>query len=191
MAPVGESGIRRGLCGERHRVHRTQAGDDGTLGNKVAGAQPRCVGGVPVMPATDPLPDDAEQIKHLARTKRVSGHAQGILGRGGRGMVRSKKERLADTVLTGKREAKSAFGKDDVYLEKLVRQRAPCRSAIPRHPRQPRSSLRARLLDSKSVTEVIERRRALCRQKRAKPCATAALAIGKATNYVGAGTVEF
>ena len=30
-------------------------------------------------------------------------------------------DKLLDTVMSGKREAKSAFGKDEVYLEKLVR----------------------------------------------------------------------
>src|SRR6516225_1584318 len=43
-------------------------------------------------------------------------------GGGGRGMRPIEGEdRLTDSVVTAKREAKAAFGKDDVYLEKLVR----------------------------------------------------------------------
>ena len=43
--PVGESGIRRGLRGERHRVHRTQAGDDARARQQDRGAKPCGVGG--------------------------------------------------------------------------------------------------------------------------------------------------
>jgi pyruvate carboxylase len=38
-----------------------------TLGSKVSARNAAIAAGVPVMPATDPLPDDPEEIKKLAR----------------------------------------------------------------------------------------------------------------------------
>ena len=83
-----------------------------------------------------------------------------------------------------KREAKAAFGKDEVYLEKLVQPRAPRRGADPgRHPRQPRPPVRARLLDPAPPPEG-DRARAgpLSRRRRsAPPCARRRSKIGRAT----------
>ena len=70
-------------------------------------------------------------------------------GGGGRGMRPIESEdKLLDAVFTAKREAKAAFGKDEVYLEKLVERARHVEVQIlgdtPRHPRPP---VRARLLD--------------------------------------------
>ena len=52
-----------------------------TLGNKVAARNLAIAVGVPVMPATEPLPDDMEAVKTHGRRDRLSGDAQGVLGR--------------------------------------------------------------------------------------------------------------
>ena len=51
------------------------------LGNKVSARNLAISVGVPVMPATAPLPDDGEEIKRLAAGDRLSGDAEGQLGR--------------------------------------------------------------------------------------------------------------
>jgi pyruvate carboxylase len=165
-----------------------------TLGNKVAARNLAISLGVPVMPATAPLPDDPEEIRRLAREVGYPVMLKASWGGGGRGMRPiHAEERLLDAVTTARHEAKSAFGKDEVYLEKLV-QRA-------RH-------VEVQLLGDTHGTivhlferdcsiqrrnqKVIERAPApyLPAETRAALC-EAALRIGHATNYIGAGTVEF
>ena len=94
-----------------------------TLGNKVDARNLAISVGVPVMPATEPLPDDPEAIKAAGRApSAIRSCSRRRWGGGGRGMrpIESEDE-LLDAVFTAKREAKAAFGKDEVYLEKLVR----------------------------------------------------------------------
>src|SRR5262249_37259106 len=88
------------------------------LGNKVTARNLAASVGVPVMPATDPLPDDEEEVKHLAREIGYPVMLKASWGGGGRGMrpIESE-EKLGEAVSTARREAKSAFGKDEVYLE--------------------------------------------------------------------------
>ena len=51
-------------------------------------------------------------------------------GGGGRGMRPiEREEQLLDAVHAARREAKAAFGKDEVYLEKLVAARGTSRSS--------------------------------------------------------------
>ncbi len=51
------------------------------LGNKVAARNLAISVGVPVVPATEPLPDDMAEVATHGRGDRLSGHAQGLLGR--------------------------------------------------------------------------------------------------------------
>ncbi len=91
------------------------------LGNKVAARNLAIAAGVPVMPATDPLPDDMETVKAEAKRIGYPVMLKASWGGGGRGMrVIRDEETLLREVLTAKREARAAFGKDEVYLEKLV-----------------------------------------------------------------------
>ena len=92
------------------------------LGNKVAARNIAVASGAPVMPATAPLPDDPDEIKRLAREIGYPVMLKASWGGGGRGMRPIESEdKLIDAVVSAKREAKNAFGKDEVYLEKLVR----------------------------------------------------------------------
>jgi pyruvate carboxylase len=165
-----------------------------TLGNKVAARNLAVSVGVPVMPASDPLPDDDEQIKAMALKVGYPVMLKASWGGGGRGMrAIESEEGLIDAVRTAKREAKSAFGKDEVYLEKLVRRA--------RHVEvQLLGDLHGNLVHlferdcsiQRRNQKVIERAPApYLDEKTRTALSNAALAIGKATDYVGAGTVEF
>lgn len=164
------------------------------LGNKVSARNLAVSVGVPVMPATDPLPDDPETIKKLAAEIGYPVMLKASWGGGGRGMRPIDSEAtLLESVTAAKREAKAAFGNHEVYLEKLVQ-----------HARHVEVQL---LGDSfgnlvhlferdcsiqRRHQKVIERAPApyLDDEDRVKLC-DAALAIGRATNYCNAGTVEF
>eukprot|EP01133_Synstelium_polycarpum_P024628 gene24629-29531_t len=105
-------------CGEPETMRR--------LGNKVAARNLAIEIGVPVVPATDPLPDDMDEVKKLAETIGYPVMLKASWGGGGRGMrAIFSPDDIAREVTEGKREAKAAFGKDEVYLEKLVVERAP------------------------------------------------------------------
>ncbi len=165
-----------------------------TLGNKVAARNLAVSVGVPVMPATEPLPDDPDEVKRLAAAVGYPVMLKASWGGGGRGMRPIESEdKLLDAVQAGKREAKAAFGKDEVYLEKLVRRARHIEVQLLGDTHGGLVHLFERdCTIQRRNQKVIERapapyldpavREALC---------NAALAIGKATQYRGAGTVEF
>ncbi|WP_127144202.1 pyruvate carboxylase [Pelagibacterium montanilacus] len=91
------------------------------LGNKVAARNMAIAAGVPVVPATEPLPDDLDQVEKMAEEIGYPLMLKASWGGGGRGMRRiTDPKQLRSEVSEGKREAKAAFGKDEMYLEKLV-----------------------------------------------------------------------
>jgi pyruvate carboxylase len=164
------------------------------LGNKVDARNLAVSVGVPVMPATPPLPEDSEEIKRLARSVGYPVMLKASWGGGGRGMRTIESEDgLIDAVFTARREAKAAFGKDEVYLEKLVRRARHVEVQILGDAHGNLVHLFERDCSiQRRNQKVIERapapyldvntREALCE---------AALKIAGGTHYVGAGTVEF
>jgi pyruvate carboxylase len=165
-----------------------------TLGNKVAARNLAVSVGVPVMPATDPLPDDPDEIKRLAAKVGYPVMLKASWGGGGRGMRPIESEdRLIEAVQAGKREAKAAFGKDEVYLEKLVRRARHIEVQLLGDSHGGLVHLYERdCTIQRRNQKVIERAPApyLDEKIRMAFC-EAALAIGKATKYRCAGTVEF
>jgi pyruvate carboxylase len=164
------------------------------LGNKVSArklAEDSCV---PVMPASPPLSADIEGILPVASGIGYPLMLKASWGGGGRGMrVIETENDLKKEIDIARREARAAFGKDEVYVEKLVRRA--------RH-------VEVQLLGDEFGTivhlyerdcsiqrrhqKVVERAPAsfLDGATRAALC-DAALKIGRASQYKGAGTVEF
>ncbi|MFV0662619.1 pyruvate carboxylase, partial [Denitromonas sp.] len=78
--------------------------------------------GVPVVPATGALPKDLDACKAQAAAVGYPLLVKASWGGGGRGMrVVETEADLAGALEVARREAASAFGNDEVYLEKLVR----------------------------------------------------------------------
>lgn len=164
------------------------------LGNKIAARELAIEAGVPVMPATPPLPHDADEIRGLAAEIGYPLMLKASWGGGGRGMrvIRSDRNVL-DQVAAARSEALTAFGNDEVYLEKLVER--------PRH-------VEVQILGDKhgnlvhlyerdcSVQrrnqKVVERAPAIFLDdtRRTELCELG-LRIGRAAQYQNAGTVEF
>ena len=165
-----------------------------TLGNKVAARNLAISVGVPVMPATDPLPDDMAEVERLAETIGYPVMLKASWGGGGRGMrVIRTVEDLRRDVLSAKREAKAAFGKDEVYLEKLVERARHVEVQILGDTHGNLVHLFERdCTVQRRHQKVVERAPApyLSDEQRAE-IAGYALKIGKAVDYIGAGTVEF
>ncbi|MHA3915931.1 pyruvate carboxylase [Halovulum sp. GXIMD14793] len=91
------------------------------LGDKASARRVAIEAGVPVIPATDVLPDDMDQVRRMADEVGYPFMLKASWGGGGRGMrpIMSADE-LEDKVLEGRREAENAFGNGEGYLEKLI-----------------------------------------------------------------------
>jgi pyruvate carboxylase len=164
------------------------------LGNKVEARNLAAGAGVPVMPATPPLPDDERQILAMAREVGLPVMLKASWGGGGRGMRIVEDEReLVEAVAAARREAKAAFGKDEVYLEKLIRRARHVEVQIlgDAHGNLVHLYERDCTLQRRNQ-KVVERAPAvfLSDAQRHELC-EAALKIGRAAQYRAAGTVEF
>ncbi|MBX3597873.1 MAG: pyruvate carboxylase [Rhizobiaceae bacterium] len=164
------------------------------LGNKVAARNLAIEVGVPVVPATDPLPDDPVEIKRLANEIGYPVMLKASWGGGGRGMraIRSEADLMRE-VTEGKREAKAAFGKDEVYLEKLVERARHVEVQILGDTHGNAVHLFERDCSiQRRNQKVVERAPApyLTDAQRQELCGYA-LKIAQETSYIGAGTVEF
>ncbi|MFM2355327.1 MAG: hypothetical protein RLZZ528_1063, partial [Pseudomonadota bacterium] len=91
------------------------------LGDKASARRVAVEAGVPVIPATEVLGDDFEEIKLQAREVGYPLMLKASWGGGGRGMrpILSEAE-LVDKVREGRREAEAAFGNGEGYLEKMI-----------------------------------------------------------------------
>jgi pyruvate carboxylase len=164
------------------------------LGNKVAARNLAIEVGVPVIPATDPLPDDMEAVKRLAAEVGYPVMLKASWGGGGRGMraIRSQAD-LAREVTEGKREAKAAFGKDEVYLEKLIERARHVEVQVLGDTHGNAVHLFERDCSiQRRNQKVVERAPApyLSDELRQELCGYA-LKLARDTSYIGAGTVEF
>ena len=164
------------------------------LGDKISARNLAISVGVPVMPATEPLPENDRAAADLAGKIGYPLMLKASWGGGGRGMrVIADEETLIRDLPAARREAKAAFGKDDVYLEKLVQRARHVEVQI--------------LADSHgSIVHLFERDCTVQRRhqkvvERApapylddaqrSELAAHAVKIAHAAKYVGAGTVEF
>ena len=164
------------------------------LGNKVSARRIAIEVGVPVIPASDPLPADDAAVKRIAGELGYPLMLKASWGGGGRGMRAITDEAgLIEAVRSGRSEAKSAFGQDDVYLEKLITRARHVEVQLLGDSHGNLVHLFERDCSiQRRNQKVIERAPApyIDAATREALCA-AALKIGRATDYVGAGTVEF
>ncbi|MEP6547977.1 MAG: pyruvate carboxylase [Gammaproteobacteria bacterium] len=164
------------------------------LGNKVEARNLAECAGVAVMPATPPLPADDAQVLKLAHAVGFPVMLKASWGGGGRGMRLIEDDReLIATVAAARREAKAAFGKDEVYLEKLIRRARHVEVQIVGDSYGNLVHLYERdCTVQRRNQKVVERAPAvfLTDTQRTELC-EAALKIGRAVAYRAAGTVEF
>ena len=170
------------------------AGTMRALGDKASARRVAIDAGVPVIPASEVLGDDMDEVRRQAEAIGYPMMLKASWGGGGRGMrpIRSADE-LADKVLEGRREAQSAFGNGEGYLEKMI-ERA-------RHVEvQVLGDMHGSLyhLFERDCTvqrrhqKVVERAPApyLTDEQRAEVC-DLGLRIARHVGYQNAGTVEF
>jgi len=164
------------------------------LGDKVAAREIAVKAGVPVLPGTSQAVQSIEEAKQLAQRMGYPVMLKAAKGGGGRGMrMIDSEDQLASALEQAQREAKNAFGSDEVFIEKLVRRARHIEVQI--------------LGDSVgNLIHLFERDCSVQRRhqkvvelapapnldrKLASKLHEAALAIGRNVGYCNAGTVEF
>jgi pyruvate carboxylase len=164
------------------------------LGNKVAARNLAASVRVPVMPASEPLPDDVAQARKIAAEIGYPVMLKASWGGGGRGMrVIADDAALERDLPQAKREAMAAFGNDEVYFEKLVERARHVEVQIlgDRHGNVVHLFERDCTVQRRHQ-KVVERAPApYLDAAQRRELAGHAVAIATAANYVGAGTVEF
>jgi len=164
------------------------------LGNKVQARVLAIEADVPVMPATEPLPGDDAEVARLAGEIGYPLMLKASWGGGGRGMrVIEGEAGLLEQVAAARREAAAAFGNDEVYLEKLVRNARHVEVQI-------MGDLHGQVVHlferdctvQRRHQKIVERAPApyLSQAERDEICA-AAVRLARSVNYSNAGTVEF
>ena len=164
------------------------------LGNKVEARAIAEAAKVPVVPATGPLPADVGEALELAEDVGFPLMLKASWGGGGRGMrVLENAAALKEQLPMARREAKSAFGNDEVYLEKLVRRARHVEVQVIGDTHGKVVHLFERdCTVQRRHQKVIERAPApyLSQEQREDICA-AALRLARSVDYSNAGTVEF
>ena len=93
-----------------------------SLGDKASAKKIALEAGVPVIPASDVLGEDFNDIEEKAKILGFPLMLKASWGGGGRGMRQiDSPEELKDKIIEGRREAELAFGNGDGFLEKLIK----------------------------------------------------------------------
>jgi acetyl-CoA carboxylase biotin carboxylase subunit len=164
------------------------------MGSKIAAKQAAKKFNVPMVPGTEDPVKDADEAKGIAARTGYPILIKASAGGGGKGMrVVNNEEELAEQMRMAKSEALSAFGNDDVFIEKYV--------GAPRH-------IEIQLVGDQHGNYAylferecsIQRRHQKLIEEAPSSCLTPAIrkAMGECAvqvacscNYYGAGTVEF
>jgi propionyl-CoA carboxylase alpha chain len=164
------------------------------LGDKLQAREMAVKAGLPVVPGTDKPTDDITVAKKFAAEIGYPVLIKAAAGGGGKGMrVVEAEDAFEESLATAAREATSAFGDGRVFIEKYV--------VKPRH-------IEIQILCDQHGNCIylgerecsIQRRHQKVIEESPSPVVTpelrarmgeAALSIARASDYVGAGTVEF
>ncbi|MFM2203969.1 MAG: acetyl-CoA carboxylase biotin carboxylase subunit [Bacteroidota bacterium] len=164
------------------------------MGSKISAKQAAKKFGVPMVPGTEDPLQSAEEAITIAAGIGYPILIKASAGGGGKGMrVVNSEAELAEQMQLAKSEALSAFGNDDVFIEKYV--------AAPKH-------IEIQLMGDQHGNYVylferecsIQRRHQKLIEEAPSSCLTSsireamgtcAVAVAKACGYYGAGTVEF
>jgi acetyl-CoA carboxylase biotin carboxylase subunit len=164
------------------------------MGDKVTAKETMISAGVPVVPGSDGLVKDVPQGKAISKEIGYPVMIKATAGGGGKGMrVVKSEEEFEEMWDSARREAKSSFGNDGIYIEKFVEE--------PRH-------IEFQIIGDQfgKVIHLSERDCSIQRrhQKLVEECPSpfmtpelreemgaAAVRAGSFINYEGVGTVEF
>jgi acetyl-CoA carboxylase biotin carboxylase subunit len=165
-----------------------------TMGDKATAKATMIASGVPVVPGSEGIVEDASEAKKIADSIGYPVILKATAGGGGRGMrVVHKSEELKSNFEMCSNEAMSSFGNAGVYIEKFVEK--------PRHVEiQILGDTHGNVIHLGERECSLQRRHQKMLEEAPSPMMTpelrermgkAAVDAAKAINYTGAGTVEF
>ena len=164
------------------------------LGDKVAAREIAVKAGVPVLPGTAAAVRSLAEAKELAQQMGYPVMLKAAKGGGGRGMrMIDSADQLPAALEQAQREAKNAFGSDEVFIEKLVKRARHIEvqilgdtagNLIHLHERDCSVQRRHQKVVELAPAPNLDRRLA-------QKLHESALAIGNQVGYSNAGTVEF
>jgi acetyl-CoA/propionyl-CoA carboxylase biotin carboxyl carrier protein len=92
-----------------------------TMGDKVSSRKAALKGGVPIVPGTTEFAQSADEIVAFGEEHGWPVAIKAAFGGGGRGMkVVERAADVAEAMASAQREAKSFFGRDEVYVERYL-----------------------------------------------------------------------
>jgi acetyl-CoA carboxylase biotin carboxylase subunit len=165
-----------------------------TMGDKITARRTITKAGVPVVPGTaDPILKEEEAVKVIEKIG-LPVMIKASAGGGGKGMRLVKnKEDIVSSIRAAKSEALSAFGNDAVYIEKYI--------SSPHHIEfQILADNHGNVIHLFERECSVQRRHQKVIEETPSPIMTPevrmemgdhAVAVAKAANYSGAGTIEF
>ena len=165
-----------------------------SLGDKVSARQLAYNADVPTVPATKELPHDDQEILRQADQVGFPVMVKASWGGGGRGMRRCyERDKLLAEVESARSESLAAFGRDEVYLEKLVERARHVEVQVFGDAAGTVVHLFERdCTVQRRNQKVIETAPAdNLRQSVRDAMTSAAVRLAKTAGYVNAGTVEF
>ncbi len=167
------------------------------MGSKTAARQLAALAGVPLVPGSQEALTEEASLESIAETAESIGYplmVKAVAAGGGKGMREAaSREDLPSAVRAARSEARSAFGKAAIYLER--------RLLRPRHIEiQVLGDGRGRVVPFVERECSIQRRHQKVVEESPSPVvdrslrealAAAAVSLAEAVDYAGAGTVEF
>lgn len=165
-----------------------------TMGDKAVAKETMKKAGVPTVPGSDGLIQDADEALRIAQDIGYPVIIKATAGGGGKGIrIVHDADSLRQAIITAQREAETAFGNGGVYLEKYIERMRHVEIQVLAdrlgnviHLGERDCSVQRRLqkLIEESPCPVLpeETRAAM---------GAAAVAAARAVDYVGAGTIEF
>jgi len=164
------------------------------MGDKITARRTIIKAGVPVVPGTtDPIKKEEEAIKVIKKIG-LPVMIKASAGGGGKGMrLVHKKEDIVPSIRAAKSEAKAAFGNDTVYIEKYISSPHHIEFQIlaDQHGHVIHLFERECSVQRRHQKVIEETPSPLMNPELRQEMGAHAVAVAKAANYVGAGTIEF
>ena len=192
---LAENSIFAGMCAE---CNIKFIGPDSSIidamGNKSNARELMIKAGVPVIPGSDGVVENAEKAKEVAKRLGYPVMVKASAGGGGKGIriVRSEDE-LEDAYESAKSETKAAFGDDTMYMEKVIENARHIEIQIlgDEHGNVIHLGERDCSLQRRNQKVLEESPSPVLPEETRKAMGEAAVRAAKAVGYNSAGTIEF
>ena len=183
------------LCAQRGLVFIGPAADAiAKMGDKAVARETMIKAGVPVIPGSENIITDEKEVIAVAENIGYPVVVKASAGGGGRGMrVAYAREEIIDALRSARSEAKSAFGSDEVYIEKYLDDCKHIEFQIlaDNHGQVIHLGERDCSVQRRNQKLIEEAPSLVLTPELRQSMGEIAVAAAKAVNYSGAATVEF